>query len=463
VKKYTPPPGWTVQAYRFGLDPTPRQARNLVSHCGAARFAYNWAVSWVRAAWDQRTAELSYGLPEEELTPWRPWSLPSLRKVWNQVKDELAPWWQEHSKEAYNTGLAGGATAFGNYVASGNGARAGRGVGKPRRKRKHTAALSCRFTTGTIRVEPDRTHVTLPRLGTVKTHESTRKLARRLAAGTARILSATVSFRCGRWFCSFQVEAKRADPAGARRDTVIGIDLGIPHLAVLSSPVPGVSDTNGFVANPRYLAATRKRVSHASRRVSRRQGPDRRTGQPPSKRWRKASRQRNRLHHRVASLRADGLHKLTTALVGYADTLVVEDLNVAGMLRNKRLARHIADAGWGTLRRMLEYKTKWDGGTLQVADRWFPSSKTCSNCGMTKTKLPLRIRIFACEHCGMVVDRDLNAARNLAQLVTRLDESGTGVAGDPRPSGWNGRGADRRTRLGLAGGCEAFTPQRLGA
>jgi putative transposase len=452
-----------VAAYRFALEPTPRQQRALASHCGAARFAYNWAVSWVRAAWDQRQTEASYGVPEQELTPWRPWSLPALRRQWNQIKHEVAPWWAENSKEAYNTGLANAAAAFDNYTASRNGARAGPRMGKPKRKCKHTAGLSCRFTTGPIRVEPDRTHVTLPRLGAIKTNESTRKLARRLEAGTAKILNATVSRRGGRWFCSFQVAVQRHDAPAAHSDAVVGVDLGVAHLAVLSAPVPGVSDDDGFVPNPRHLDRAQKRLRRASRKVSRRRGPDRRSGQKPSNRWRAANRARNRLHHRVAHLRADGLGQLTTALAANAGTLVVEDLNVAGMLRNRRLSRRIADAGWGMLRRQLAYKTGWRGGTLHVADRWFPSSKTCSACGAVKAKLPLRVRVFTCDHCGLALDRDLNAARNLARLVIGLGGSGTGVAGDPGTLVPNGRLSRCKTPPRGADGVDASTPQRVSA
>src|SRR5262245_33348645 len=143
-----------MAAYRYALDPAPRQERALLSHCGAARFAYNWAVSWVRAALDQRAAERSYGVGERELTQRRGWSLPTLRKQWNQAKGVVAPWWADNSKEAYNTGLSNAATAFDNYRASCNGTRAGAPVRKPARKRKHAAVLSCRFTTGTMRVEP---------------------------------------------------------------------------------------------------------------------------------------------------------------------------------------------------------------------------------------------------------------------------------------------------------------------
>jgi putative transposase len=122
--------------------------------------------------------------------------------------------------------------------------------------------------------------------------------------------------------------------------------------------------------------------------------------------------------------------------------------HVAGMLRNRRLARAIADAGCGEIRRQLVYKTRWGGGRLEVADRWFPSSKTCSNCQAVKPKLPLRIRTFRCEHCGVVLDRDVNASLNLAALVTRH------VAGSGSER-VNGRGADRKTEPSSAGGREA--------
>lgn len=451
MKKFEPRSGFIVQAYKYALDPTSTQARDLARHCGAARVAYNWAVTKIRANWSQRRAEETYGIGEDQRTAWANWSLPALRKAWNQAKSEVAPWWAECSKEAYNTGLAQATMALKNYAESKTGARSGRRVGKPRRKRKGKATPSCRFTTGTIRVEADRQHVTLPRVGRIKTHESTRKLARRLDNDTARVLSATVRFEGGRWFCSLQCEVRRGEPIAARPDTHVGVDVGISHLAVLSQPVAGVSDEDGFVVNPRHLAGAQTRL----RRASRRQGPDRRTGQKPSKRWEKANRDRNKVHHRVANLRRDGLHKLTTGLAATAGTVVVEDLNVAGMLRNRRLARSISDAGFGEIRRQLDYKTRWRGGRLHVANRWFPSSKACSACGVVKPKLPLRVRVFHCEHCGLTLDRDVNAACNLAALVAA--ETGTGVAGNLKPQGLNGRGADHKTRIVRAGGCEAST------
>jgi putative transposase len=301
-----------------------------------------------------------------------------------------------------------------------------------------------RFTTGVIRVEADRKHVTLPRVGTLKTHESTRKLARHLEAGTARILSATVRRDAGRWYCAFTVELTRRARTPARPDARIGVDLGIKALAVLS--------TGELVPNPRHLTTALKALRTASRTLSRRVGPDRRTGQRPSARWQAARREVSRIHTRVANLRKDAIHKFTTDVATTYGTVVVEDLNVSGMLQNHTLARHIADASFGEIRRQLCYKTGWNGGRLVVADRWFPSSKRCSGCGMVKPKLCLRERIFTCGHCGLVLDRDLNAAINLKEYVD-LE-----WPGDTK----TGRGADQKTKLSLAGGCETPTPHHYG-
>ncbi|MFF0736834.1 IS607 family element RNA-guided endonuclease TnpB [Streptomyces chartreusis] len=436
-----------VQAYRFALDPNTTQERALRSHCGAARAAYNWAVGWVTASWWQRRAEESYGVPEAALTERRPWSLPSLRKAFNEAKrtdPRFTAWWGENSKEAYNTGLANASAAFDNYAKSKNGKRRGKRMGAPRFKSKRKARLSCRFTTGTIRVDADGRHVTLPRLGAIRTQEPTHKLLGHIQAGTARILSATVRHERGRWFASFQVEVKREIIRVTRPDVAVGIDLGVKTLAVMADSTGEIRT----VANPGHYDRARKELRRASRVVARRQGPDRRTGQQPSRRWEKANAARNRVHYRVANLREDALHKLTTAVAAEYGTIVVEDLNVAGMLRSQRMARRIADAGFGEIRRQLDYKARQRHGTrLVVADRWYPSSKTCSGCGAVKAKLPLHVRTYECDACGLVIDRDDNAARNLAALAATC-MTGTGVAGDQdaAPVASKPRGADQKSR-----------------
>lgn len=242
----------TVQAYRFALDLTPGQERNVLAHAGAARLAHNWALARVKAVMDQRAAERTYGVTDERLTPAFSWSLPTLRKMWNAAKAQVAPWWAECSKEAFNTGLDALARALKNWVDPRTGKRKGRPVGFPRFKSRRRVTPSVRFTTGAIRVEPDRMHVVLPRLGRLKLHESARKLARRLDNGTARTMSATVRRDGGRWYVSFTVEVDRAERVPARPGSVVGVDVGIRHLAVLS--------TGERVDNPRYLTAAQTRL-----------------------------------------------------------------------------------------------------------------------------------------------------------------------------------------------------------
>jgi putative transposase len=277
-----------------------------------------------------------------------------------------------------------------------------------------------RFTTGTFGLpDGNRRHVQLPRIGLVRTHESTRKLARRITAGTARIRSVTVSYRRGRWFASFSVETDRVRKTPAQPCDAVGVDVGITHLAVLS--------TGQVIPNPRPLHKARRDLRRLQRQASRRVGPDKHTGQQPSRRWRRTQAKIARLHARTANRRHDGLHQLTTGLAGRYGTVVVEDLNVTGMLKNRRLARHLADAGFGELRRQLGYKTRWHGGRLVAADRFYPSWRSCSGCGAVKAKLRLSERTYRCERCGLILDRDLNAARNLACLASSASSPSRGA------------------------------------
>ncbi|NKE60898.1 IS200/IS605 family element transposase accessory protein TnpB [Lentzea sp. PSKA42] len=442
-----------LQAYRFALDPTPQQQTDLRSHCGGQRFAYNWGLARIKENLDQRAAEKTYEIPDDQLTPARSWSAYSLRKDWNQAKHTVAPWWSENSKEAYSSGLANLATALRNWHTSRTGRRRGPKSRFPRFKGKR-GTLSCRFTTGTFGlIESNRRHIVLPRIGTVRTHESTRKLARHVECGRARIRSATVSHRSGRWFCSFSVEITRADSAPPLPDTVVGVDLGVKSLATLS--------TGQVIPNPRHLEVALRELRRLQRQAARRTGPDRRTGQKPSNRWCKIKARIAKFNARIANARRDGLHKFTTGLVRRFGTVVLEDLNVAGMMRNHCLARHILGVGMGELRRQITYKTTWFGGRLVIADRWFPSSKTCSDCGAVKAKLPLRVRVFQCDECGLVLDRDLNAAHNLAALVDEAagDTSSASCAGTPNKPDGN----PRQTRTVRAAGTATGRPAPTGA
>ena len=453
-----------LQAFRFALDPTPVQARALASHCGAGRVAFNAGLARVKRCLDQQEAERSYGVAEAELTE-VPWTLPALRRWWNTHKSEVAPWWPENSKEAYNSGLDALARGLRAWSDSRAGKRRGPKVGFPHFKTRRRARPSCRFTTGALRVD-DATHVVLPRIGRVKTHEPTVALLGKVTAGTARVLAATVSFDGSRWFCAFTVEADRvvgppAHVSADRAHPVVGLDLGVRDLLVAAAPDgPEVAR----VTSPSWLAAAQGRLRALQRQAARRHGPDRRSGQRPSRRWRRTQARIGDLHRRAANLRRDVLHKATTALAQRHQLIVVEDLHVAGMTRRKPgagrggrgLNRALADAAPAELRRQLGYKSTWYGSELVVADRWYPSSKTCSACGDVKAKLTLSERMWTCGGCGTVHDRDTNAATNLARL------------GDPRwktrPAGSGpvvGRRAIRKTSppAGVAaGGDEASTP-----
>ena len=464
-----------AQAYRFALDPTPAQVSMLESHCGAARFVFNHMLGVVKANLDQRSAERSYGVAEQDLTPAQGWSLAQLRKTWNARKDEVAPWWPANSKEAYNSGLDGLARALVNWSTSRSGQRAGAAVGFPRLKARHRSARSVRFTTGAIRVEPDRHHVTLPRLGAIRTHESTRKLARRLQAGTARILSVTVSFTGGRWVCAFQViVAAKSRPAHARRsqNRVVGVDVGVRDLLVVAA-ADGVEVAR--VAAPQPLTRAQSRLRAAQRCAARRCGPydpDTKTRWEPSKRWARANARVGRIHAKVAAIRAQQIHQATTDLALAHDTVVVERLAAKNMgrrggRRKRGLNRALGDAALGRIRSQLGYKTSWYGTTLVTAPRFFPSTQLCCRCG-AKTKLRLRDRTYHCRNGCPPIDRDLNAAINLARLGDPSHgATGTGTGSRPAASvtAGDGRGAIHKTSptttpgaVGTAGGDEASTP-----
>jgi putative transposase len=380
-----------LQAYRFALDPAPEQERKLRSHAGAARFAWNWGLVQCNARYDAEG---------------RWYSAIELHRLWNIAKkvNPALAWWNENSKCAYQEAFRDLDRALRDYIKSKKGQRKGKRLGFPKFKKRGRSKDSFRFTAGVIRCAG--TTVTLPRLGTIRTHESTRKLARRLENGTARILSATVSRTAQRWFVSFTVEADRAVPhCHARPGTAIGIDLGIKAL------LTGVDDVGKVtvVPGPRALRSSMRKLRRASRAHSRKQ--------KGSANRRKSAMRLARIHAHVASIRADALHKATSMLASRYETIVCEDLNVAGMTRSRRLARAISDQGFGAARRMLAYKTAWNGGRLVLADRFYPSSKTCSGCGAVKAKLALSERMYSCGTCGLVTDRDENAARNLLNLA----------------------------------------------
>jgi len=216
----------------------------------------------------------------------------------------------------------------------------------------------------------------------------------------AHILSATVSEKAGRWFVSLQVEMEIPEAAGTDKP-VAGVDLGINRMAQVSDGV--------HFENPRALKNALTKLKRVQRVVSRRQ--------KGSANRKKALRQLARAHYRVANIRKDALHKATSLLAKTKSAIVLENLNVSGMIKNHHLAQAIADVGLYEFRRQLVYKGAWYSCEIFFADRFYPSTKRCSQCGQVKPVMGLGEREYQCEHCGFVIDRDLNAAINLEQLL----------------------------------------------
>ena len=429
------------QAFRFELCPNNLARSALSSHAGAARFAYNWGLATVSAHMagyeSCRVLALRQGAGGVEAKDWAsevvgplPCTLPALSREWNRAKYEVAPWWASNSKEAYKSGLDSLAKALKGFFSSRAGERKGKSVGFPRFKKKGSRR-SFRVTTGSFGV-CDRRHVRLPRIGALRTNEPTAKMARRLCDGTVRALSATVSEHAGRWYVSFCCEVQRPDPNQLARPTV-GVDVGVKRLAVLSD--------GEVVENPKHLSRYARRLARLQRQCSRRRGPGKAT--LSSGRWQRSKVKLARAHMKVANARADGLHNLSTRLAKTYGTVVVEDLAVAGMTKSAKgsghwrgkagLNRSVLDASPAELRRQLSYKCTWYGSKLVVADRWYPSSKTCSGCGFVKAKLALSERTFCCDHCGLVIDSGGARAVVVLPLWARRRRLGSILLAHSRP------------------------------
>ena len=305
-------------------------------------------------------------------------------------------WWRENSKEAYRSGLRWLAEALSNWSKSRRGKRKGARVGFPKFKSKDRETPRFSYSTsgpseGGL-IKGDAKALWLPRIGRVHCMENVT-----VRVNGARVLNMTISRRGGCWYASLTVERDEPTVKQAPKGGAVGIDLGVKTLATLSDGT--------VIPNPHHLQADEQRLRRAQKALSRKT--------KGSKRRAKARERVARIHARVANRRSDALNKLTTRLAHAYSDICIEDLNVAGMVKNHHLAKAVQDASFYELRHQLEYKTAKTGARLHVIDRWYPSSKTCSNCGSVKAKLSLAERVYRCEHCGLVIDRDLNAAINI--------------------------------------------------
>lgn len=439
-------PSEVLRAYKFALDPTPVQVKTLERHAGAARWAYNHALAKKVEAheeWLGKIAELvESGVEEAEARKRLKMHAPSAidtATAWRVFRDQPkekggTPWHREVNTYAFTSGFRDTDAAWKNWQDSRSGKRAGPRMGYPKFKKKSSARKSFRLhhdvKKPTIRLATYR-RLRLPRIGEVRLHESGKRLGRLIERGNAVVQSVTISRAGHRWYASVLCKVQQHIPEKPTRRQAaagtVGVDVGVKVLAALSKPLP---DGRILVDNPRHVQSAEKRLKKAKRALSR--------TQKGSERRKKARRRVARLEHQVAERRAGTLHQLTKQLATSFTTVAVEDLSVAGMTRSSRgtvekpgkkvrqkagLNRAILDVSPGELRRQLAYKTSWYGSQLAVLDRWFPSSKTCSDCGWQNPRLTLSERTFNCGNraCGLVMDRDLNAARNIERHAVPPD------------------------------------------
>ena len=380
-------------AHRIALDPTDKQRTYFARASGAARFAWNWAL----AEWQRQ-----YAAGKEDPSLPKP-SDPSLRRQLNSLKREQFPWMFDVTKCAAQEAIIDLGAAYRAFFE--------KRARYPRFKKKGLRDSFCAANeAGTFRVDGKR--IKLPIIGWVRMREEVR-----FAGKLKRV---TISREADRWFASIMIETDDIKPVEQPK-AAVGVDLGVTTLVTLSDGDP--------ISGPKAHTALLGRFRRTNRSLSRK-----RKG---SANRRKAKAKLARLHSRIANIRRDATHKATTMLARTYRRIGIEDLNVRGMARNRRLARSIMDGGFFEFRRQLDYKARFYGATLVVADRWFPSSKTCSCCGSVKTELALSQRIYHCDTCGLEVDRDLNAARNLERLaassaVSACGEERSGAEHKPR-------------------------------
>ena len=434
-EKFAIPAGWVARGFTFEVTwpDDPEAASRVRSHFGARRFAYNWALAQVKADLDAKKADPAHVSV--------PWNLYALRKRFNAEKPSIAPWWEENSKEAYATGITDLCAALKNWSDSKSGKRAGKAAGFPTFKSRHKDRARVRFTTGAMRVEPDRRTITLPVVGALRSKESTRRLERLVRVGKARILSATLSERWGRLFVSFScvVEAHphQAPTEGGRA----GVDLGLRVLATIADD----SGTITHVPNPAPLRATLTERRRTGRQLSRRI--------PGSNGHRAAKAKLARLDRRTVHLRREAHHQLTTMLADTYREVVVEDLDLAAMKKSmgrRAFRRSVSDAALGQIRPQLTYKMAWRGSTLTVADRWFASSKLHHICGCRLTEPRKLAKQLVCAHTGELVDRDVNAAKNLRDWPENASCGSVGATA-PKPSSPTGSGGGLGSDAGPSG------------
>ena len=387
-----------LTSHKIALDPNNEQATYFGCAAGTARKAYNWALD----EWQQQ-----YEVWKQDHSLPKP-SQMALRRQLNSIKAVKFPWMLEITKNAPQMAIIQLGEAFKSFFA---------GRARHPRFRRKGVHESFSLTNDHFRVDGSR--IRIPKLGWVRMRETLRF--------TGKIMSATISRVAGRWFVSITVDTlDDSYLPQAENQGVVGVDLGVSALATLSTGEPPIP---GSKAHKTLMNRLQRMFRSLSRKVK------------GSRNRFKAKLKLSRLRARISNIRKDALHKLTSNLTSRFHTIGIEDLNVRGLIANWHLVRAVGDMGFFEFRRQLEYKAKKRGGQVLVADRWFTSSKICSDCGYKRETLPLAVREWTCPECGGIHDRDLNAAINLKNMavsstVSACGEEGSGVAlsGNVKPT-----------------------------
>jgi putative transposase len=382
-----------VRGFKYRFYPTPEQAVALSRTFGSVRFVYNWALNLRTQAWYGRRERVNYARTSAELT--------TLKK-----QPETA-WLNEVSSVPTQQALRNLQTAFTNFW--------GKRAAYPSFKKKGHRG-SAEFTRSAFRW--DGRTLSLAKIGALRI-----KWSRRFTVEPSTvIISRTPS---GRYYVTFRLDETLV--AMSQTQGAVGIDLGLLDFAATSN--------GSKYQSPRPLKRKMAQLKRAQKALSRKQ--------KGSKNRAKARVRVAKIHEKIADIRQDFLHKLSTKLVRENQTIVVEDLNVRGMMANHKLAGAISDSGWSEFTRQLTYKCEWYGRRLVRIDRWFPSSKRCSKCGHIADSMPLNVRQWECMACGAKHDRDVNAAINILAAGRAVTACGEGVR-PSRPQGWGGN--PRRSR-----------------
>ena len=364
-----------ILSHKIRIYPNREQEQFLKKSCGVARFAYNWGLE----EWQNQYK--NGGKPNRF----------KLDKQFNSIKKQEFPFVCEVSKCCSQIAFANLGKAYKNFF--------DRRAKYPKFKKK---GIHDSFGLDNLNFRVDGKHIKLAKMAPMRMAEQLRF--------DGKIMSGTVSRIADKWYISIAVEVKK-DLTLPKTGKFVGVDLGVKDIAI-------TSDGCKF-SNPRWIHKSEKKLKRLNRELARRKRA--------SKRRERTRLRLARQHDRVANQRKDWLHKITTYLVRNYDVIALEDLNVRGMVKNHNLAKAITNVSFGEFNRQIEYKAQMYGKQIYRVDRFFPSSKTCSNCGCVQEKMPLHVREWTCPDCGAHHDRDINAATNLLRQampeVTRGERS----------------------------------------